>query len=218
MIQDEFRELVFKFAREGATEGVAHIFLFGSVAKGDADRRSDVDLLVVFDTFSESFDDLKVKDRISELALYLEREYDRSIQVVFTNKNFDGLDSYFVKKVMREGIVLFSKSPSIKMKNLELEPYALILYSFNGVDKKERLKIGRLLYGHKTKKVVKGRIYESKKSGLVQELSGYHIAPGLIAIDQKNAEVLEKRLERLNINYKRIDMWLSNDDIIKIRS
>jgi predicted nucleotidyltransferase len=66
--------------------GVAYIFLFGSVAKGDADLRSDVDILVVIDTFSQEFDSTEAKTRISELALTLEKEFDRNIQVVFTNK------------------------------------------------------------------------------------------------------------------------------------
>ena len=191
--------------------------MFGSVAKGDADRRSDIDLLVVLDTDSKDFDEMGVKGRISELSLYLEKEYDRNIQVLFANRNFDGFDSYFIKEIMREGIVLYSKSPSIKVKNLELEPYTLILYNFNEVDRKERLKIRRLLHGHKTRKVVKGRIYESEKVGLVQELSGYHIAPGSIVLTQKNAKLLEERLEKLNTSYKRIDMWLAEDDVIKIR-
>ncbi len=67
-------------------EGVAYIFLFGSVAKSDADRRSDVDILVVLDTYGHDFDSMEGKTRISELALTLEKEFDRNIQVVFTNK------------------------------------------------------------------------------------------------------------------------------------
>ena len=54
-LQEEFRDLVFKFAREPSKKEVSYIFLFGSVAKGDADRRSDVDLLVVFDTDKEEY-------------------------------------------------------------------------------------------------------------------------------------------------------------------
>ncbi len=63
--------LVFKFPRPASVEGVAYIFLFGSVAKGNANRRWDVDILVVLDTFSQEFDSTEAKTRISELALTL---------------------------------------------------------------------------------------------------------------------------------------------------
>ncbi len=218
MIEEEFKDLVFKFAREASLKEVAYIFLFGSVARGDTDRRSDVDLIVAFDTDLKDIDKLEVKDRISELTLYLEKEYDKNIQVLFTNKNFYGLDSYFIKEVMREGILLYAKSPKINVKGLKLEPYALMLYSLRNSDKKERAKLKRLLYGHKTRKKFKGKVYEYEKKGLVSKLDGKHIGAGAIVVPQKNVQALEKRLEEFKIQHKRVDMWLTEDDVIKIRA
>ena len=74
MIQSEFKNMVFHFTRDAAREGVASIFLFGSVAKETADNRSDIDMLVVLDTYSKEFSRLEVTNIISELALHLEKE------------------------------------------------------------------------------------------------------------------------------------------------
>lgn len=217
MIEDTFRDLVFEFAKEASKEGVAYIFLFGSVAKGDTDRRSDVDLLIVFDTYNKDFEDSEVRNVISGLALDLEKKYDKNIQVLFTNRNFVGLDEYFVKEIMSEGILLFARSPKLEIKGLELEPYTLILYNLKKFNEKEKMKLRRLLYGHTTRKEFKGRIYKSEKMGLVQKLDGKHIGAGAIVVPQKNIQSLEEKLEKFKIDYRRVDMWLTEDDVIKIR-
>lgn len=49
-------------------EGVSHVYLFGSVARGEADEKSDVDLFFDYDdpTFS-LFDLMRVKERLAEI-------------------------------------------------------------------------------------------------------------------------------------------------------
>ena len=215
MIQEEFEDIVFEFAKKASRyEDVACIFLFGSVAKGDTDRRSDIDILVVFDADKE---DIDAKNEVSDLALSLEKKYDRNVQVIFTNKDFDGLDRYFLKEVVHEGILLYAKHPKIEVKNLELEPYRMILYDLKKFDEREKRRIRRLLYGHKTRKEIKGKVYRSEKKGLVQGLDGKHIGRGVIVIPQTKVQSLEKELEKMKIDYRRIDMWLAEDDKIKIK-
>ncbi|MBA7669418.1 hypothetical protein ES703_77548 [subsurface metagenome] len=79
------------------------------------------------------------------------------------------------------------------------------------------MKLKRLLYGHTTRKKVKGRIYKSEKIGLVHHLDGNHIGAGFITVPQTKAQSLEKELEKFKLDYKRIDLWLTEDDLIKIR-
>ena len=218
MIQAEFKDLVFKFAKEASLKEVAYIFLFGSVAKGDADRRSDIDLLVVFDTDSKDYDEFESKTSISQIALDLEKEFDRNIQVLFSNRNFHGLDQYFVRRVMIEGILLYASPVKVEVENLGLEPFALILYNLKNFDVKEQRKIRRLLLGHKTQKKVNVKTYESVKEGLIQGLDGKYIGGGLFTIPQKNVQAMEEWLEKSMVDFKRLEMWLAEDDIIKIRA
>src|SRR5688572_16000827 len=49
-------------------EGVSHVYLFGSVARGEADEKSDVDLFYDCDDPRFSlFDVMRVKDRFAEI-------------------------------------------------------------------------------------------------------------------------------------------------------
>ncbi|HDM78480.1 MAG: nucleotidyltransferase domain-containing protein [Deltaproteobacteria bacterium] len=216
MIQPEFKDLVFKFAREAARDGVASIFLFGSVAKGVADSRSDVDLLVVLDTQRHDFEALEIKGIISELALHLEQEYDRAVQLVFTNRLFEELDETFIKSVLREGVVLYASPPEIEALALDLRPYVLFVCDFSMMDQKEKLKTIRLLYGYKTRKRVNGRTYENVRKGKVEELTGSRLGPGRIIVPQKNTRELETFLDRYQIKYKTISIWLPEEDVIKL--
>jgi predicted nucleotidyltransferase len=218
MIQEEFKDLVFKFARYASTDEVAYIFLFGSVAKGNADRRSDVDMLVVLDTENPDFEKMEAKITISELALTLEKEFDRNIQVVFTNRKYEGIDAYLIQKVLKEGIVLFSKTPSITINGIEAEPYAIILYELGDISLRDKMRVKRLMYGHKTKKVIKGKTYESKRDGIVQQLQGLRLASGAVAIPQKNIQLIENEFERLKLKYKRVDIWLTKDGLRKMQT
>jgi len=216
VIQDDFKEVLFKFVREACVEDVANIFVFGSVAKGTADNRSDIDLLVIFDTESEDIDRLEAKNRISELALSLEREYERALQIIFSNKRFSGLERYFIEKVFNEGILLYSKSPRIAIKGLEMESYSLLLYQVNNLDIKERLKVKRVLFGYKTSKKVKGRVYRTEKEGLVTEVGGCRLNSGTIMIHKKNTKRIEEALKEFRVKYKIVDIWLPDDSVIKI--
>jgi predicted nucleotidyltransferase len=216
MIQEEFKDLTFKFARQASVDGVAAIFLFGSTTKGEADRRSDIDLLIVIDTYSDNYEESKTKKIISELALTLEKEYDRRIQVIFTNKAYNGLDAYFIEKVLKEGVLLYSKTPAITVKGLHAEPYALIVYNLIRLNPKEKMKVKRLLYGSTSRKMVGNKTYENKKTGLVRELQGMRIGSRSIAIPYKNTKSIENELNRLGVTYEMIDLWITEDGIKKL--
>ena len=218
MIQEEFKDLIFKFARYASVNEAAYIFLFGSVAKGDADRRSDIDILVILDTYDKDFEDMEAKTRISELALTLEKEYDRGIQVVFTNKNYEGLDEHFIEEVMKEGILLYAKSPSVVIHGLELEHYAMIIFSLEKLTAKDKMKVKRALYGQKTRKIVKDKTYESAKTGIVQSLQGMRIGPGAVLLPQKNVTDFENVLKKFKLTFKRVDILLTENSLRRMKA
>jgi hypothetical protein len=66
------RETVIRTLRaheaELRAEGISHVYLFGSVARGEADEKSDVDLFFDYDDPKFSlFDLMRVKERFSEI-------------------------------------------------------------------------------------------------------------------------------------------------------
>jgi len=216
MIQTEFKELVFSFARESSYPDVAQVILFGSVAQGTADNRSDVDMLVVLDTEREDFEGTDTRDKVSSAALTLGKEYDRNIQLVFTNRLFSGVDAYLVEKALSEGIILYSKTPRIHMNGKVLEQFLLIMYNTNNLDHNNRQKLSRELYGYRTNKEVKGRFYKTEKEGVVKTLEGRKLSSNIFIIPSGRESEVKKIFQKLHVAYTKADIWISEDGRINL--
>ncbi len=207
MIQEEFRDAVFEFTKRASTvEGVDYIILFGSVAKEEADRRSDIDIVVVFDTI-ESVEDIAERKEISEFALDVEAEFDRSIQLVMTNRNFVDLDSYFVNQLLTEGIVLYGKSLHLESQGITLQPYIILRYSLEGLSQTDKMRVKRSLYGQETKKEYKGKTYTTRYNGLLESKISEKLGPAVVLIPKESAEELKKTLEEFGVKYEVTEVW-----------
>ena len=201
MIQKEFKEIVFEFAKRlSDLPNIKHIFLFGSVARGEADKRSDIDFCVIINNND--------KKRISKVALDLEKKCDKNIQLVIS-KNFSKLDNYFINKIFEEGILLYSKEPLIKVRNIKCMEFLLISYSLKNLTQKDKMKIKTKFYGYSTKKRIKKKIYKSLYNGLVNEFGGTRVGAGAILIPLRNAKPILDILNNFKIKYNKIKLLKS---------
>jgi len=99
--------------------------------------------VVLFGTAGNKFKD---EDAIFALSQELGKKYDKSVQIVFANKNFDKLDRKFVETVLKEGIILYGNLPFIKAEKLLLEPYSILNFELNKIGKNTRNTLTNLKY------------------------------------------------------------------------
>ena len=198
MIQKEFRDVVFEFAKEaGSLANVLYIFLFGSAARGEADKRSDIDFCVLIDDEN--------KKMVSSIALDLEKKYDKSMQLVIS-RNFSGLDKYFISQLFKEGILLYGKSPLIQIKGIGFDGYALFSFSLKNLSQPDKMKLKRALYGYST--IKKGRkLYRSFSKGLVAELNGLFIGRGAVFMPIGKTQIIKNLFDSRKIKFKRLDLF-----------
>lgn len=131
------------------------VVLFGSYARGEADRRSDIDLLLVFDSRADI-------ERSREELLGLLRDY-RELPLTLTKRSAEDLarDPSFTFNVLKEGYVLY------KRPDLQLLPAAIsrekqaVIYNYN---------LSNLPHGQKLK----------FNSGLFTRAKGKYRYPGLL--------------------------------------
>lgn len=206
-MKEPLRKLVFEFAELVSQYKILYIVLFGSVLKEKETRESDVDFFVVLDTTKKP-SQCPEKEKIQSLAFMLEERYNRNIQVIITNKKYDGLEDYFVQKVFSEGLILYAKNLHLKLNNISLRPYVFISYDLKKLNHSEKMKLKNILFGYKTKKRHKEKVYTTTKIGLVKKLGGRKIGIGTFMIPKENLSQLEKALDRFNILYKMIDTWI----------
>jgi len=178
------------------------VIVFGSVARDQAGKESDLDVCILLKNEN-------IKSNISNKILDLEKKYDKNINLVFANPLFENLDRQFIETLLREGITVFGKTPDASIKQLELEPYEIIKFNLSSLNHSEKMKIKRLLYGIKTKKKYKGKIYTNEQKGLVEELGGLRIGIASILIPEKKSWELENILRENNVSLRKITIWLS---------
>ena len=207
-MQVPYQDIVFEFVKEVSNIPKIHtIFLFGSVAKGEADVRSDLDFLVILDTHQDP-NRLNERNEVSSIALDLEKKFNKDIQLVFSNINFDGLDGYFIEEVFREGIILFGRVPIIPEKKLGFVPYVLIYYKLTNLTKSDKMKVKRVLYGYQTSKRHEGKLYVSKSIGLVKKLDGKRTGIASILLPYKNSRPVLDSLESFGAKINKTVVWL----------
>jgi predicted nucleotidyltransferase len=107
-IQANYQEAVDEFvrrAREKYDDKIDSIILFGSVARGEAGRESDIDILVVI-----VGDRFRMRRKLSEIVLDILLETGEYISVkTLSIENFKflkDLKSSFLSNVIREGIFI----------------------------------------------------------------------------------------------------------------
>jgi predicted nucleotidyltransferase len=207
-MQEQFQDAVFEFAKQVANiPKIYGIFLFGSVAKGEAAAKSDIDFLIVFDAQQDP-DLLDERNQVSQIALDLEKKFDRNIQLVFSNIRFDKLDSQFIEDVLSEGIILFGRPLMMAENKLGFSPYVLIHYELVNLSLSDKMKIKRALYGYETRRSFKGKTYTSKAKGLVNELDGKRTGIASILLPHRKSRPILETLERFGAKINKEIVWL----------
>ena len=155
---------------EADLKGLDAIVLFGSVARGEDRRGSDVDLLLIYET---SDDALEAEDKTAKIAAEIP---DATVSLI--NKSYEELSNspHFAFEVLRDGVVLYkrlSKAP-FKAKIFPFKPFYIYIFRLNGLSHVEKARFTAALYGRR-----KGK-YAYK--GLLENLKGYRLGKGAIMV------------------------------------
>ena len=105
--QKEFREEVKEYLSEVIKAGFDRymVVLYGSVAKGSAHRKSDIDLLFLKENWSK-----RDKEKVLGLLANSSNKCSHKVNPVFkTVKEFDDLDEGLKKEIKEYGIILYDR-------------------------------------------------------------------------------------------------------------
>jgi predicted nucleotidyltransferase len=175
------------------------IVLYGSLARGDYDRRSDIDILLVVDC--ERPDDLlpQITHIITELKPHRE--------IVPTMTNLKDRDESFLRNVFKEGKVLFGKI-LLTPGHLALEPYFLISYDLGRLKSSLQVRISRRIHGYVSKKFIKGREKVYRYKGLKDKYGAIFISPSTLILPQSLVRDFISELEDLGVKYKKFEIYM----------
>ena len=177
---------------------VKEIILFGSVARGDFDKESDIDIFVNIQNEKES-------DKINEVAKnQIDKFYKSKINEIWVNKGITNefavkvgvLDKWKLKRsIIADGIVLFGRYNAYPE---EIKHYDLFVFQpVRDIAKRNR--IIRRLFGRKEGKLL--------SSGFIEESKGKILSPVsfIIPIESHN-KILEIFIKE-KIDYRIYEVW-----------
>lgn len=177
--------------------------LFGSIARGDFDRRSDIDILLIYRNKDELDSDKHLFDRLPLVD-------GREIQIVArTLDELKDSDKVFLSNVFKEGVLLFVREPlGLKASDLlGLKPYRIFIYSMKGLDADKKKRLIATLYGYSTKKKVGEKRYEYEYRGLVDR--EMKLGKNSFLIEEERAKDVENILRSYGVKFRSISVWLS---------
>lgn len=177
-------------------DGVIGVILFGSVARGEADEGSDIDLFVLFvDEDSMRRNEWEVTRRVpSEVFAQI---------ICACPSTLEKVNPVFLQSVLEDGLILYSQYPLIfKSRLMNATAFLIVRYSLEGLPQKVKQKLSYRLFGSE----VGGRRY----FGLVEQGGGRHLGRGCLLIQKEKAEDILNALSECGVKYEIIETYTPN--------
>jgi predicted nucleotidyltransferase len=183
--------------------------LYGSAVTGEFRKKSDIDILLVFETDHDPEVGPEAKAAL-EVSSFIAEKYDlaHSFSFVFANLRDPNLDPHFLWQIAKEGVVLSGvPAPFLEpMASARAGPQMLIVYSTRGLKAAVKGALHRYLYGYRANKVVKGKEYHSERKGFLSA-AGRKIAPGVLLVGARDADPLLAWLDVHKIPHTVVRVW-----------
>ena len=199
-MEEEDRALISTFIKKiTGLHFIEAIVLYGSIARGDYDGRSDIDLMIVIN----SENPLEYLSQITSIITDLRPH--REIRPILTNLH--DYSEEFYKNVFREGIVLFGKLV-LTEDDLAIHPHYLISYDLTGQPNSKKSRISQKVYGYKSTKTVDGKKYEYTYPGLIDEFDSILVSRGTLILDIDDGDKFMSDLKELGVKYRFWNIWI----------
>jgi len=174
---------------------VLQIVLFGSVARGEDNEKSDIDIAIIHDS----------KDQFL-LIKEVNKNKNEKIQATFIHINEIANEREIAGALSGDGLLLYGKPIYITEKRMSLSAKVLIFYSMKDIQQNAKVKLSRALYGSISISKSNGKKYITKTKGIM-ELGVEKISKGVLLVDRKKASQVRNTLRRFNVKFKEIPVW-----------
>lgn len=176
--------------------GILAIALFGSVARGEEKKTSDVDLLILH-------------NRADKFALVKEvtRFKDERIQLTFIHQKDLAKETELAGVLSGEGLLLYGRPVAIQAKKLDLKSKLLLAYDSSSLKQTEKVKLHRALFGAVSTSYAGKKVYTTKTSGIANEPGIEKIGRGCLLLDRNKASKVIGSLKRYAARYKELPVW-----------
>jgi len=203
MIEYVYDYLSILFAKLKDRKKIRAVILFGSFARGDNRKDSDIDIFIdTIKDYKKEVEEIS-KEALNEFELKASRSWHlkgmkNAISLIIDDINLDKWKE-LKKEISIYGIVLYGKI----LADEKVENSVLVSYDLSGLKQKNKMKVIRNLYGYTIKKGKKEYIQE----GLLSKLKAERMSNAILIGLENYKEVLELlRENKVPVKIKHVSM------------
>lgn len=182
------------FREKNIEPKIKTIYLFGSVARGDFDKESDIDLFIDIEKTNEEF--IKKASEIALKRLYAieGKKWELKGVINALAVKIGDISEWDLKEsIIREGIILFGQSSAVGMQKY-------LLFSFlHSKEQKKRIYVIRKLFGRMEK--------EYQEQGVVQKYNGKFLSPRVFIVPALALKEITQFFAEEKVQYEFDEIW-----------
>ena len=209
MIPDVISRAVMEFSRRCAeVPNLEVAVLFGSAVDGTFSKKSDIDVLLLFDTDGNPEVGIEA-DAVHRLSGDVSTQFSLSHPFSFVMySRRDVMDASLLREVLKDGVVLFARPEAVlEVPRGRLQAYALISYTLKGMEPRDKMALQRGLYGYQVARSVGNKRYNSSAPGLVGRW-GRRVGPTAFLLPEVHAGEARELLRERGCPFEEVPVWL----------
>ena len=157
---------------------VRAVVLFGSAARNEASADSDIDLLILPRS-------RRATRRVLEAIERVETERKVKISTLISHStSLADLDRQLLESIVRQGRPLVGALPDLGTHQLDLEPVRLVSLSMRSLDQRSKVRLERELFGYRSRRKYRGKVYSGRTRGRLELLGGRRIGRSLVIVPE----------------------------------
>jgi len=178
------------------TKNILQIVLFGSVARGEDNIGSDIDIAIIHNT-----DKFKLMEQINKFV-------NEKIQISYFNVGDLPKEIEIVSALSGEGVLLYGKPLNVKLDRKNLKSKLLISYDLSEIPKPDQMRVNRALHGGVSVNRYKKKVYKTEVKGFVAEEGIEKFSRSVLLVDKRKAAKVIGLFRRFNVKWKEVDIWV----------
>ena len=180
------------------------IILFGSVASGEFDKESDIDVFVDVEGGKRELGERNVLGLLSSFEKTFGEKWKLkgvTNQLSITVGDINSKEWEDIRRAIQSyGITLYGQ---YKEPPKGIKPFVLLSLNFKSIGRSRKVGLWRKLYGYAQK--VGTKSYETK--GLLEQLGGIKVEKGVVLVPAARAAEVKSFLGKNKVSFRLIEVW-----------